>query len=296
MTTQQKITTHLWFDTQAVEAAEFYTSLFKESSIKSKVVLQDTPSGNTDIVTIDLLGYEISMISAGPLFKLNPSISFMIPCTTKAEVEALWAGLSAEGMALVPLGEYPFSPLFGWVMDKFGVSWQLSLSSDLTPAQRLIPLLMFVGAQCGRAEEAVKFYTSIFRQSSIGTVMHYGDGEAPDQPGTVKYADFTLEGLAFSAMDSAQAHEFAFNEAISIMVYCDTQAEIDHYWDALSADPGAEQCGWLKDKFGVSWQIVPTAMNEMMNADDPARLARVTEAFLKMKKFDLATLQLAYEG
>jgi len=97
-------------------------------------------------------------------------------------------------------------------------------------------------------------------------------------------------------MDSGHGHSFTFNEAISFIVHCDTQKEIDHYWEKLSADPKAEQCGWLKDRYGLSWQIVPTIMNEMLKGNDKERIARVTEAFLRMKKFDIATLKRAYEG
>jgi predicted 3-demethylubiquinone-9 3-methyltransferase (glyoxalase superfamily) len=102
--------------------------------------------------------------------------------------------------------------------------------------------------------------------------------------------------MEFAAMDSAHAHNFTFNEAISFMVYCDSQEEIDYYWEELSADPKAEQCGWLKDTYGLSWQIVPTVMDKMLSHNDPKKTARVTEAFLKMKKFDIAKLEEAYEG
>jgi predicted 3-demethylubiquinone-9 3-methyltransferase (glyoxalase superfamily) len=152
----QRITPHLWFDKEAKEAAEFYTSVFPKSKIKDTTTLHNTPSGTVDIVTIELLGQEFMLISAGPLFK--------------------------------------------------------------------------------------------------------------------------------------------FNEAISFIVSCDTQEEIDYYWEKLSAVPEAEQCGWLKDKYGLSWQIVPTAMDTMMKEKDSRKLARVTEAFLKMKKFDIATLKRAYQG
>ena len=152
----QKITPHLWFDKEAKEAAEFYTSVFPKSKIKDTATLDNTPSGTVDIVILELLGQEFMLISAGPLFK--------------------------------------------------------------------------------------------------------------------------------------------FNEAISFMVHCDTQEEIDYYWEKLSAVPEAEQCGWLKDKYGLSWQIVPTAMPEMMKDKDKKKLARVTEAFLQMKKFDIAALHRAYQG
>jgi predicted 3-demethylubiquinone-9 3-methyltransferase (glyoxalase superfamily) len=110
------------------------------------------------------------------------------------------------------------------------------------------------------------------------------------------FTDFTLEGQWFAAMDSARTHNFKFNEAISLMVNCDTHDEIDYYWEKLSAVPEAEQCGWLKDKFGVSWQVVPTDMDEMMRDGTPEQIGRVTQAVLKMKKFDLAELRKAYEG
>ena len=152
----QKITPHLWFDKEAKEAAEFYTSVFPNSKIKDITALHDTPSGTVDVVTIELLGQEFMMMSAGPLFK--------------------------------------------------------------------------------------------------------------------------------------------FNEAISFIVYCDTQDEIDYYWEKLSAVPESEQCGWLKDKYGLSWQIVPTAMGDMMKDKDEKKLARVTQAFLQMKKLDIEALKRAYEG
>jgi predicted 3-demethylubiquinone-9 3-methyltransferase (glyoxalase superfamily) len=155
---------------------------------------------------------------------------------------------------------------------------------------------MFVGSVCGKAEEAVKFWTSVFRDAKVDVVQHYGKGEEPDREGTLRYAAFSLFGEEFGAMDSAQPHQFGFNEAISFIVNCETQAEIDTYWNKLSAVPQAEQCGWLKDRYGFSWQIVPTAMEKMLTDGDEERIARVTEAFLKMKKFDLAELQAAYDG
>jgi len=152
----QKITPHLWFDKEAKEAAEFYTSIFPQSKIKDTTTLHNTPSGTVDIVTIELLGQEFMLISAGPLFK--------------------------------------------------------------------------------------------------------------------------------------------FNEAISFMVSCDTQEEIDYYWERLSAVPEAEQCGWLKDKYGLSWQVSPTVLGEMMKNGTREQIDRVTQAFLPMKKFDIAALNRAYKG
>ncbi len=291
-----KITTHLWYDKEAKEAAEFYTSVFKDSKIKSSTTLHNSHSGTIDIVSIEVMGQDFTLLSAGPLFKFNPSISFLVACETKDEVDTLWKKLSPGGSPLMELGEYPFSARYGWLRDKYGLSWQLIFIGNLNIKQRITPTLMFVGNQCGKVEEAINFYASVFHNSKLGDILRYGEGQGPDKPGTVAHAAFTLEGQEFAAMDSALEHNFAFNEAISLMVHCKTQEEIDYYWGKLSAVPKAEQCGWLKDKYGVSWQIVPTVMNEMFKEKDGRKLARVMEAFLKMKKFDIAALEDAFEG
>jgi predicted 3-demethylubiquinone-9 3-methyltransferase (glyoxalase superfamily) len=137
----------------------------------------------------------------------------------------------------------------------------------------------------------------VFDNSGIGDILRYGKGEEPDQEGTIKHAAFTLEGQEFAAMDSAYPHEFAFNEAASLMAICETQREIDDYWKKLTADGGQESmCGWLKDKFGVSWQVAPTVLHEMLRDADKKKVERVTNAFLKMRKFDIGELREAYRG
>jgi len=290
----QAITTHLWFDKEAKEAAALYTSIFKDSKIKNTATLHNSPSGTVDLLTIELLGQEFKLINAGPLFKFTPAVSFLVACDTKEEVEALWNELAKGGSALIELGEYPFSEKYGWTQDRYGLSWQVMFMGDRKIEQKITPTLMFVGEQCGKAEEAIKFYASVFHDAKIGHILRYGKGEKPDKEGTIKHAGVSLEGESFAVMDSARAHNFTFNEAISFMVHCDTQEQIDYFWSKLSADPTAEQCGWLKDKFGLSWQIVPTVMDEMLSDKDQSKLARVTEAFLKMRKFDIAKLKEAY--
>lgn len=295
-TNMEKITPHLWFDNNAEEAANFYTSIFKNSKIKNVTTLHNTPSGTVEIFTIELLGQEFTLISAGPLFKFNPSVSFLVVCNAKEEVDELWGNLSNGGMALMELGEYPFSERYGWVQDKYGLSWQVIYMGDRKVKQRIIPTLLFVGKQYGKAEEAMNFYASVFENARVGDILHYSKGEEPDKEGTVKHASFILEGQEFAAMDSARKHNFEFNEAISFMVRCETQEEIDSYWGKLSAYPEAEQCGWLKDKYGLSWQIAPNLMDEMLKDNDEKKIERVTEAFLQMKKLDIAKLKEAYES
>jgi predicted 3-demethylubiquinone-9 3-methyltransferase (glyoxalase superfamily) len=292
----QKIAPHLWFDTEAKEAAELYTSLFEDSGIETITTLRDTPSGDTDIVSFVLAGQAFQAISAGPLFAFNPSVSFLVTCGRIDEVDALWSRLAEGGTALMPLDAYPFSERYGWLGDRYGLSWQITYGGDREITQKITPTLMFVGDVSGKAEEAITFYSSVFRDAEVGDIMRYGSGEEPDKEGTVRHASFGLEGYEFAAMDSARDHRFSFNEAISFLVYCDRQEEVDYYWDRLSAVPEAEQCGWLKDRFGLSWQIVPRAMDKMIQEADEETLARVTQAFLPMKKLDLAKLEEAYAG
>ena len=291
----QKIIPHLWFDKEADKASKFYMSLFEGSKLKDKSILNETPSGSVDMIRVELAGQEFMLLSAGPLFKFTPAVSFLIACSSVEEVEELWQKLIQNGTALMPLDAYPFSEKYGWVNDKYGLSWQVMYMGDLEIKQKITPTMMFVGDQCGKEEEAIQFYTTLFNHSSVGHILKYGEDAAPNKPNMVQHVDFILENHAFAAMDSAYEHGFTFNEAISLIVMCDTQAEIDYYWDKLSAVPEAEQCGWLKDKYGFSWQIVPTMMNEMMQNKDAKKLAQVTEAFLKMKKFDIAELIKAYE-
>jgi predicted 3-demethylubiquinone-9 3-methyltransferase (glyoxalase superfamily) len=291
----QTITPHLWFDKEAKQAAKLYTSIFKDSKIKNAATLHNTPSGTVDLLTIELVGQEFKLINAGPLFKFTPAVSFLVACNTKDEVDELWGGLSKEGSALMELGEYPFSERYGWTQDRYGLSWQVMFMGNRAIEQRIIPTLMFVGEQCGKAEDAINFYTSVFHNAKAGHVLRYGKDEKPEKEGTIKHAGILLEGQSFAVMDSAHAHNFNFNEAISFIVYCNTQEEIDYFWSKLSADPKAGQCGWLKDKFGLSWQVVPTVMDQMLQDKNEKKLARVTQAFLKMKKFDIAKLKEAYE-
>ena len=301
--TKQKIVPHLWFDREAKEAAKFYCSVFPDSKITSITTLYNTPSGNTDIVLFEFWGYKFQAISAGPLFQFNPSISFMVNFDPSQDKEArqrideVWVNLMEGGKALMPLGEYPFSERYGWVQDRYGLSWQLIYTNPEGEERPLIiPSLLFVGDIYGKAEEASDFYLSVFKNTKRGTIARYPSGMEPDQESMVMFTDFKLEGQWFSAMDSAREHGFNFNESISFMVFCKDQEEIDYYWNKLSAVPEAEQCGWLKDKYGLSWQIVPAVMDKMMQDQDPEKIDRVTQAFLKMKKFDLATLQRAYDG
>ncbi|RJQ35392.1 VOC family protein [Candidatus Parcubacteria bacterium] len=301
----QKIVPHLWFDKEAKEAANAYVSIFGgNSKVGTITTLTGTPSGDTDIVPFTLWGYEFLSISAGPYFKPTPAISFMVnfdPSQDKdaaKKIDEVWARLSEGGEIKMEIGEYPFSKRYGWIEDKYGFSWQLILTNpEGEERPRIIPSLLFVTDKCEAAEEATNFYLSVFKDAKRGALMRYPGGMEPNKEGAVMFTDFKLLGQWFAAMDgSARMHNFNFNEAVSLIVHCDDQKEIDYYWEKLSAVPESEQCGWLKDKYGVSWQIVPTTMNDMMATKDEVALKRVTEAFLKMKKFNIAELEKAFKG
>lgn len=286
---------HLWFDKEAVEAAEFYVSAIPGSRLTDVTVLPGTPSGDTEVVSFELAGQPFQAISAGPLFRFNPSVSFLVACDTVEEVDRLWTALGDGGAPLMPLGAYPFSERYGWTEDRYGLSWQVFHAGQEQISHRIVPTLMFAGAVCGKAEEAVTFYTSVFPDAGIDHIDRYTAGEEPDVAGTVRHAGFRLAGQAFAAMDSAQDPGPGFNEAISFLISCDAQEEIDRYWAGLSAVPEAEQCGWLKDRFGLSWQVAPSVLDVMLRSGTPDQVASLTEAFLAMGKLDLAELQRAYE-
>lgn len=149
-----------------------------------------------------------------------------------------------------------------------------------------------------KAEQAAKFYTSVFKDGKLGKISRYGnEGQEihGQKAGTVMTVEFEIGGLKYVALNGGP--HFKFNEAFSIMVNCDTQEEIDYYWEKLREGGGQEvQCGWLKDRFGVSWQVAPKILDEMLRDSDPRKSERVTKAFLQMKKFDIAALKKAYEG
>ena len=268
----------LCFNGNAKDAAEFYCSAFNNSFITADTQL---------VVTFESAGQKFMCLNGGPEFTFNPSVSFYVLCETEKEIEKTWKSLLDGGSELMPLDKYEWSPKYGWLQDRFGISWQLSIGNIDDVGQRFNPFLMFTGIHNGRAEQAIRFYTSVFKDSSIAGILKYTK-EDNEVEGTVKHAQFRLGKHVFMAMDSSFQHKFNFNEAISFVVDCHTQEEIDYYWDKLSEGGEEGQCGWLKDKFGVSWQIVPTILSELMS--DPSKSERVINTFLKMKKFEIEKL------
>ena len=279
----------LWFDGNGKEAADFYTTLFD-----GKIDV-DTPM----VLNLDLFGQRVMILNAGPQFVKNASISFMVICHSKEEIHTYWDAMLDDGIALMPLDSYPWSELYGWIRDKYGVTWQFYFGETPENAQRFVPNLMFMHENNGKAKAAMEFYTQIFPNSEIGGVLEYKNGgENNGEPGDhVQHADFNLSSYTFFCMDSSINHPFDFNEAISIVKMTDNQTETDYLWNALTADGGRESmCGWLKDKYGVSWQIVPKKLIELMNdVDHPEKVNKVIQAMMGMQKIDIAKIEAAHQ-
>ena len=292
----QKIVPNFWFDHNAEEAVDFYLSVFTDSKINATLHYPKTEEeGLADfqkdlagkVLTIDfeISGYSFTAINADTTFKPTPSISFFYTCDTKEEIDTLWEKLVDGGKSLMELGEYPFSKYYGWVRDKFGYSWQLMLNNptgDKRP--KIVPSLMFTQARDGQAEGAMKFYASVFKESEISKNLNYYPSDMPGREGKISYADFRLFDQWLAVMDGGNDHDFSFTPAISLMVKCKDQEEIDYYWEKLSANPEFEQCGWLEDKYGINWQIAPE------NIDELIRLPGAYKRMMGMKKLDISGL------
>lgn len=304
----QKITPCIWFDKNCEEAVNFYISVFPNSktiSIKRYEEGMKTPGigemkGKILTAIFELDGYRFMALDGGPIFKPTPAISFILNFDpskiedAKEKLNNMWKKLNDGGKALMPLQKYDFSELYGWTEDKYGVSWQLMLT-DPKGEERpfIIPSFLFVGDKAGKAEEAVDFWLSVFKDSKKGFVARYPKGMEPDKEYSIMFSDFMLENQWFGAMDSAHKHEFTFTEGLSFEVETTDQDETDYYWNKLTTKPEFEQCGWLKDKYGVSWQIIPKRLGELLEID---KSNKVLNAMLEMKKIDIKKLEDAYDG
>lgn len=278
----------LWFNGNGKEAADFYCETFGGN------ITADTPV----VLNLELFGQKLMFLNAGPQFEKNASISFMVICDTKGEVQQYWEKISQNGTVLMDLGEYAWSKKYGWVRDQFGVPWQINLA-DKKSEQKIIPTLMFIHHNNGKAQKAMEFYTSVFPDSKIAGVLKYGDGnESHEIAQNVQHAHFEIDGYSLFCMDNSYDHQFDFNEGISMVVMTEDQIQTDHLWNSLIADGGRpSMCGWLKDQFGVSWQIVPKRLLELMNDfDHPQKAQKVVESMMGMQKIEISDLENAYHS
>jgi predicted 3-demethylubiquinone-9 3-methyltransferase (glyoxalase superfamily) len=296
-----KIVPCIWLDERAELAAKTYARLFPSTrtvAVSHYPESMDNPAGRPRgsvlTVEIEVAGQRLTLLDGGPMFRPNPSVSFLVHVDGPAEADALYGGLAEGGQALMPLGAYPWSPRYGWVQDRFGVSWQVISGRRSPGGPTIVPCLMFSGAQHGRALEAMRTYAGIFPGSRVGEVERYGDGEGP--VGTVKHGRMVLAGQDLVAMDSHVSNDIKFDEGLSLQVMCAGQAEVDRYWAALSAGGAPGPCGWVKDRFGLSWQVTPEQISRWMAARDPGARDRAFAALMQMGKPDVAALDRAFAG
>lgn len=271
----------VWCNNNAGEMAGYYASVFPETEIVDQ---------NQWVHVLKMHGQRIMLLNGGDVFRPNPSFSLMYLTTHEREVETIYTKLVEGGRELMPLDAYPFSRKYAWIEDRFGVSWQLYTGGEKDIIQQVVPTLMFVGEQNGKAEQAIDFYVSVFPESEKRGILRYSGNEG-ETTGNVQHAEFKINDYLLMIMDSSYPHAFGFNEGMSLVVECHTQQEVDHYWEKLTADGGVESmCGWLRDKYGVSWQITPIVMKDLLK-----KSPRVMEVMMTMHKLDILKLQEAAE-
>jgi len=278
----QLIGTCIWFDGNAKEAFNYYQNIFKEIELLSE---------NPFAVVYNLYGRRFMHLNGGPGHPVSPAISFYIMADSNEEAETIWHQLIVNGKVLMPLNEYPWSKKYGWCADKYGVNWQIIV--DYKSSCKVMPSFMFCGNNAGKAEEAITYYKSLFTDSSLVEMRKYEKG-GHDTEGYIMYAQFELNKLPFGIMDSSSPHGFSITDAVSFTISVNTQEEIDYYWDYLAKDGVAGKCGWLQDKYGIQWQVVPSILGKYMTS--PVTAPKATYAFLQMTKFIIADLEKAVEG
>lgn len=291
---------NLWIAEGADQAVELYTSLFEDGRIGDRLNYTEAgrehhgrEPGSTMTIEFSLAGRGFVALEGGPVYRLNPSISLAVSCPSPEEVDRLWAALLPGGEVLMDLDEYPWAPRYGWVQDRFGLSWQLGhFGEGAGPEKTVAPSLLFTGQVYGRAREAMEHYTSVFGGSSIDEVVPNPEGDVE----SVLWASFTLAGETFTAMESGLDHRFGFDEGFSFLVECESQEEVERYWAALGEGGSPGRCGWLRDRFGVAWQVVPVALKEMLRDGDPDQVRRITDSFMAMDMLELDRLEEAYRG
>lgn len=269
--------TSIWYNGNAREAADFYCSLFPDSKI-----LSESPV----VVSLELCGTKVMGINGGPMFKVNPSISLFVTCDSKDEADRLWNELVQDGDIFIPIDTYPWSERYGWLQDRFGMTWQISSSGQKDGKYRIVPSMLFVGNTFGRAEEAIRFYSGIFAEATTLTMSKYPEDDP--NSGKTLYSEFSLNGAEIIAMDGPGDHAYSFNEGVSFVIECENQEEVDYYWEKLTDGGEESMCGWLKDRFGVSWQVVPKILIQLMN--DQEKAPKVAESFREMRKIEINKL------
>lgn len=266
----------LWFDNQALEAFEFYCSVFPNS-----IVLEH----NQTVVKASLSNQCFIGINGGPYFLPNPAISFTVICDSREEINALWQKLILGGASIIDLGHYSWNAYYGWIQDQFGYTWQLQLGNGGKTQQHILPNLLFCGMHQNQCSQALQYYQKIFPEFQRHQLLRYPSG---DLEGKIQNSIFSLNHLKFIAKDSPHKHIFDFNESVSFVIPCKTQQEIDYYWNYFTEHGSESWCGWCKDVFGISWQVIPNNLAQIL-ATHPQAYSTLT----RMKKIIIEDLLIS---
>ncbi len=280
---KQNTFVHLWIKGEDLKkAVDKYTKIFDNSKILRSINF-DTPLDTTTGYIEFTLGGRVFRAINGELdVAFNNSFSLVVMCPSQEDLNLKWEQLiSNGGKVVMPLGKYDFAECYGWLEDEFGLSWQVFLDGKMPFDFEVVPSLLYPK---GKTKEALEFYATVFKDFRINFVDYLDE-----EKNNIIFSCFTINGSDYFAWDNLSDQEFPFNESTSIMIDCDTQEEIDYYWDKLSADVNAGICGWNKDKFGLSWQICPKYLNDAIF--DKEKYKKIAPAMYKMKKLDLEKLK-----
>lgn len=271
-----------WFNQNPHAVAEFYLQAFGEGEILSS---------NPIVCHMSIKGTKLMLLNGGDRYPQNMAASLYVYAGSPEQAKIIFNNLAEGGTIQMPLGKYPWHDCYGWVTDKYGVHWQVE-SDEINNPQKIVSCLLFVNEKAKDVQAAMQHYCQIIQPSTILVeAPHFTPNHLPE--GSWMFAQAKLKGYILNALSSTDEHDFDFTPAFSLAIECETQEEIDYYWEKLGEGGAYSMCGWLTDKFGVSWQIVPKILSQLMA--DPNRAPKVSEAFLKMQKFDLATLLKAAE-
>lgn len=263
------IVPHLWFKHSAPEAVAFYTSVFDDSAIQWQTTLHDTPDGDSEQLAFTLLGIDFYGFADNPVSTFTRSLSLSVLCQTREERAHYIQLFQAKGSEIATDS----------LVDPYGLTWHF-LIDETNPSQRILPTIQFKDATT--RQEALAYYPTVFEKSRVI--------EEKDKDPILEIEGFRI------LFHVVEGEPEAFTESFSFEVNCPTQERIDYYWEQLSADPEAEACGWVKDRFGISWQIGTSEMDAMLQTDDEEAKARAVQALLPMKKIDIEAIKRAFSG
>lgn len=266
-----------WFNGDAQKAVARYAEIFRDTRIISS---------NPLVSMAEISTLRFMALNGGPKYEKNSAFSIFYYCESTEEIDRLYPLLMEGGTAVMPLGRYGWADRYAWVVDRFGMHWQLN-NDVINNPQKAVPCLLFVHEKRTKLREAIAHYANIFNDHRLLLESLYPEGLGMD-PEHLLFGQFKIGKTVINGLSSTEQHDFDFTPGGSFVVECETQEEIDYLWDKLGKDGRYDMCGWLNDRYGVSWQIVPAVLSELMA--DPGHSQAVIETFLPMQKLEIAPL------